>query len=172
MAEPAPDSFTECRPGAEPTDTEAPESAALDPEPSAPEPTGAAEFSPRPAKRAVWVGVAAGVVFLAVASLAVYRWMTPGVTADALLYIDRHPQHILPDIPPGAAEDERDFQDYCRTQQALVKSRMVLYAALRDPKVASLKTLRQQTDAVEWLEDRVRSPHRSREAGRGKGPRG
>jgi succinoglycan biosynthesis transport protein ExoP len=106
---------------------------------------------------AAWVGLAAFVVFLALASLAVYRWMNPRVTVDALLYIERHPWRVVspPDIPPWTAEDDQDFQAYCRTQEALVKSRLVLSAALRDSAVANLRLLREQPDPVAWLEDHL-----------------
>src|SRR5262249_4437826 len=51
---------------------------------------------------------------------------------------------------------EDDFDDYRRTQAALVKSRFVLNAALRDPKVAHLASLRAKSDPLEWMADQVR----------------
>lgn len=50
------------------------------------------------------------------------------------------------------AEPSLDFPTYQKTQVALITSRMVLNAVLRDPKVAQLPTVRDQLDALEWLE--------------------
>jgi capsular exopolysaccharide synthesis family protein len=50
------------------------------------------------------------------------------------------------------------FEDFQRSQVALVKSRFVLTAALRDnPQVAELPVLREEEDPVAWLEKNVRA---------------
>src|SRR5262249_41034885 len=53
---------------------------------------------------------------------------------------------------PLVQEAEPDFETYKRTQVVLVKSRLVLNAALRDPRVADLPILTKQLDPIEWLE--------------------
>ena len=58
----------------------------------------------------------------------------------------------LPKIIFETAETRADFQTYQRTQIALIKSRFILAAVLRDPKVATLPTVRQQEEPLEWLE--------------------
>ncbi|MCI0740948.1 MAG: polysaccharide biosynthesis tyrosine autokinase, partial [Gemmataceae bacterium] len=50
------------------------------------------------------------------------------------------------------AEARADFANYQRSQLALVRSRLVLNAALRDPEVAGLEIVQKQVNPVEWLE--------------------
>jgi uncharacterized protein involved in exopolysaccharide biosynthesis len=59
---------------------------------------------------------------------------------------------------PKADEARVDSDDYQKTQMALLRSRLVLNAALREPSVANLPT-----DPVAWLEREIRieSPDRS-----------
>ena len=62
-----------------------------------------------------------------------------------------------PTISPLApAEGRLDFATYQRTQIALVKSRLVLNAALRDPKVAGLAVLHDQANPTQWLESQLK----------------
>jgi hypothetical protein len=56
--------------------------------------------------------------------------------------------------PAAPAED---FPAYCRTQQALARSRMVLNASLRNPAVAQLAIIRAHSDPVLWLEENLRT---------------
>ena len=44
-----------------------------------------------------------------------------------------------------------------RTQVAIVRSRFVLNAALRDPKVSALKVIREQEDPLEYLSRHIRA---------------
>jgi succinoglycan biosynthesis transport protein ExoP len=48
-----------------------------------------------------------------------------------------------------------DFNSYLKTQAGLLRSHFVLTAALRDPEVASLPMLKQQADAVRFLEEEL-----------------
>src|SRR5262249_10503754 len=50
---------------------------------------------------------------------------------------------------------DSDYETYRQTQAVLVKSRLVLNAALRNPKVANLPLLLQQKDPVAWLKDAI-----------------
>lgn len=49
-----------------------------------------------------------------------------------------------------------DYNRYQSTQRTLVKSRMVLSAALRDPKISNCRMLRQQVDPVDWLGQKLK----------------
>ncbi len=59
---------------------------------------------------------------------------------------------VKPKIVFDTVEPNMEFPTYQRTQVALITSRMVLNAVLRDPKVAQLPTVREQLDPIEWLE--------------------
>jgi polysaccharide biosynthesis transport protein len=48
-----------------------------------------------------------------------------------------------------------DYRRYQSTQQTLVKSRMVLNAALREGKVATYAILREQVDPIAWLQEKL-----------------
>jgi capsular exopolysaccharide synthesis family protein len=70
-------------------------------------------------------------------------------TAQSLLQIASAPQRIL---SSGQANNDRgEFVLYKQTQEVLLKSRFVLQAALRNPKVGQLPSVREQIDPVEWL---------------------
>jgi capsular exopolysaccharide synthesis family protein len=66
-------------------------------------------------------------------------------SAQALLQVDSHG-------PRGSYESEADFLNFQRTQAALLKSPSVLHATLEKPEVAELREVRDQTDAVAWLQ--------------------
>jgi hypothetical protein len=53
------------------------------------------------------------------------------------------------------SEPPPELGNHQRTQAALVKSRLVLNSALRDPKVANLPLIASQVEPVEWLEKEV-----------------
>src|SRR5262249_43361439 len=52
-------------------------------------------------------------------------------------------------------EPTPEFATYQKTQVALIKSRLVLNAALRQPGAAELSVIRQQRDPVAWLESEL-----------------
>jgi capsular exopolysaccharide synthesis family protein len=88
---------------------------------------------------------------LATLSAAGAIWLflpTPKHTAQTLLHVEAHP----PSVVYQRGESKADFQSYQRTQIALVKSRFVLNAALRDPEVASLSLVRDPIDPIGWLQ--------------------
>jgi hypothetical protein len=60
------------------------------------------------------------------------------------------------DEEPPARLDQAEADEYCRTQAAMVKSRLVFTAALRDPKVANLDILAEQADPLAWLEKNIK----------------
>ncbi len=69
-------------------------------------------------------------------------------TARSLIKVATTPPKIVFDTH----ETGTNYHTYQRTQVTLVKSRTVLNSALRNPKVAGLESVREQTDPVEWLE--------------------
>jgi RNA polymerase sigma factor (sigma-70 family) len=76
----------------------------------------------------------------------------PGVYA--LLLVEAREPRLLPD---GRREAAGDDTAYRRTQLALLKSRLVLNAALRRPEAAGLEALKGKADALGWLEKSVRA---------------
>ncbi len=72
----------------------------------------------------------------------------PEATARALLHVDSTPPWVV----FNKAEGQSNFQSYQRTQVALVKSRLVLNAALRSPAVAGFSIIRDSIDPVAWLQ--------------------
>ena len=102
-------------------------------------------------------------------ALALALVAVPGATALAWYGVPRlmplkrvvrttlHVASQQPTISPLApAEGRLDFATYQRTQIALVKSRLVLNAAMRDPKVAGLALLREQANPTQWLETQLK----------------
>jgi succinoglycan biosynthesis transport protein ExoP len=76
----------------------------------------------------------------------------PKPSAAAKLIMDMDPERVLYQHPEAAV----NFLNYQATQIALLKSRLVLNAALRDPKVAALPIVRNSPDPVQWLEREIR----------------
>jgi capsule polysaccharide export protein KpsE/RkpR len=98
-------------------------------------------------------------VLVALSGWLVLGWQhLPGpFTASALVYIAKTPPRVMSTSPNEAASSQEDFDEYRRTQEAMVKSRLVLNAALRQPKIADLSIVRDQADPVEWLEKEVKT---------------
>jgi succinoglycan biosynthesis transport protein ExoP len=83
------------------------------------------------------------------ASLAAWLFVpAPKPTAQALLHVEA----TQPWVAYHRAESKSDFQNYQRTQIALVKSRFVLNSALRQPEVAALQLVREPLDPIAWLQ--------------------
>jgi capsular exopolysaccharide synthesis family protein len=101
-----------------------------------------------------WVlAVCAGVLLSTVAATG--AWLV----ISSAKYVSRTTLMIttyMPKIIFETAEARSDFYTYQRTQMALIKSRLILDAALREPSVASLPTVRGQEDPVEWLEKAIK----------------
>src|ERR1700722_11621442 len=76
----------------------------------------------------------------------------PKYTASTKFLIPIKPQGTLYDHPEGKTE----FEAFAATQVALIKSQMVLTAALRQPQIARLEEVHQAPDPVAWLEKEVR----------------
>ncbi len=77
-------------------------------------------------------------------------------TATAQLHVARHAPTIL-DMPPfRVKESDSEFAIFQQTQVALIKSRILLSAVLRDLKLQGLALLRDQSDALSWLENEIK----------------
>jgi succinoglycan biosynthesis transport protein ExoP len=72
----------------------------------------------------------------------------PKATARAMVHIAAKPEAIL----QGRPQDAGEFANFQKTQITVVKSQLVVKAALRDPQVAAaLDVVRRQAAPVEWL---------------------
>lgn len=75
----------------------------------------------------------------------------PKHSARTLLYVPPirpflfHTQEALPRL-----------EDHQRTQVAMIKSRLVLNSALREPKVAQLSVVTQEVEPIDWLEKEIK----------------
>lgn len=96
-----------------------------------------------------------GFVVAAATAAAIWFFLPPGShTAYIRLYMPIKPEGILARPEGGMG----DFQSFQRTQMTLMRSRLVLNAALNDPKVKQLN-LSAETKSIkpeEWLEKEVR----------------
>jgi len=126
--------------------TPAPETAALPPGLAA-APTARALLL---ALRRRWL-VALVCAVVGALTLAAGTWFllpAPKFMAQSLLHVEAH----QPTVVAHRGDSRADFQNYQRTQVALVKSRLVLNTALRDPEVAALKLIRDPIDPIGWLQ--------------------
>src|SRR5262245_24954457 len=91
-----------------------------------------------------------GLVCATSAGSAVWYTQTEKYIARTMVLINAQAPILVAD-----PRDRSDFGSYQRTQVAYVKSRLVLNAALRDPKVAELKSVREHSQPVLWLEKEI-----------------
>lgn len=94
-----------------------------------------------------------GVVAAATVAAAVWFFLPPGNhTAYIRLYMPAKPETVF------SRPDLGDFHSFQRTQMTVMKSRLVLNAALKDPKVArlDLAPVTKSISPVEWLEKEVK----------------
>jgi hypothetical protein len=104
-------------------------------------------------RRRRWPWVAAAVLLLALVSAAV-TWLAwpKGVTATALFEVRQFETSITSDEYRAS---EKEFEIIKATQIALLKSKFLLTAALRDPGVASLSVFAGLDDPETWLQDHL-----------------
>jgi capsular exopolysaccharide synthesis family protein len=84
-------------------------------------------------------------------AVAAYILPPPRYTAYALLQIASKPPQVAFTILETRAETKDELDKYQKTQLELLKSRFVLNAALRDPQVVGLASVREKSDPLEWL---------------------
>jgi capsular exopolysaccharide synthesis family protein len=124
----------------------------------APQP-GAAPASGKPsllglflAFRRRWALVVTVGAVLAAAAAAAAWFNSPSTHAGrTLLEVSSVTPRFFVDVSTGGG----GFDGYQRAQVAMVRSRLVLTSALRDPKVAELPVVRQQANPLTWLEAQV-----------------
>jgi polysaccharide biosynthesis transport protein len=114
--------------------------------------SGADPFAILHALRRRWpLALVLGVLAAAVAAPLGYYLLPEKHTANTLLYVQaREPSILFPGQEVAYA-----FANYQRAQTAMVKSRMVLNAALRQLQAKDLRLVREKTDALQWLEKDV-----------------
>jgi succinoglycan biosynthesis transport protein ExoP len=105
------------------------------------------------ALRARWLlALTLGVLAAVVAGAAAWRIIPrPGYTASAVIEVKAEKPNLL----PGMGQNRPDLKSFQSTQLRLVKSRLVIHAALARPGVAALPTVCAQSDPVDWLADEL-----------------
>jgi capsular exopolysaccharide synthesis family protein len=93
------------------------------------------------------------VTALSVAGVSAWVAIPVKHTAETLLRVEA----TQPSLLFGSAEGANNFLNYQKAQTALVKSRLVLNAALRQPQVAQLPIFRSKSNPVEWLEKQLQA---------------
>jgi succinoglycan biosynthesis transport protein ExoP len=92
-----------------------------------------------------------GLLVAAAAGSGVFFFMPPPKhTVRALLHVPP-PRGVV--FKQGGSY--ADLPNHQRTQVAMLRSRLVLNSALRDPKVAKLSIVQEQIEPVEWLEKEI-----------------
>jgi capsular exopolysaccharide synthesis family protein len=86
---------------------------------------------------------------------AAWLFLKPNPTVRGLLLVEPNPPKVAFTTADNEVDPRSDFTNYQKTQAALVKSRLVLTSALRQPKVNSLSVVREWPEPVEWLEDEL-----------------
>jgi capsular exopolysaccharide synthesis family protein len=102
------------------------------------------------ALRRRWLlALGAGLFWASIAAVVAFFLVPPTkYTARAMLHVNSVPPRIL----LAVRELNPDYGAYQRTQLAMLKSRLVLNAALKQQGVAKLKVIAQQIDPIGWLE--------------------
>src|SRR5947209_5766730 len=115
-----------------------------------------------------WWGLGLLLLLLGAASLSFRRDVAaepPGVqeshSVSALLRLAREQPRGL--LGPASSASPQDFADFRQTQATLLRSKPVLWAALKDKKVAALPLVRQEADPVAWLRSALRVDFPGRE---------
>jgi capsular exopolysaccharide synthesis family protein len=86
------------------------------------------------------------------AVVAAWFLLPPVPTVFATLQIEATPPKVMFNVADNSNLSRDDFTNYQKTQAALIKSRLVLTAALRNQKVAELSVIREKPDPLEWLD--------------------
>ena len=103
--------------------------------------------------------LALGVALLATGIAAPAAWyLIPlAYKAEARLQVAvQPPKVVFSTVETQGAGGGDEYKRYQSTQQTLVKSSLVLAAALRDRKVANFQMVRNQVDPIEWLQEKLK----------------
>ncbi len=102
--------------------------------------------------------LALGIAIVLVAAAAPATWILIPTTfkAQARLHVAAHAPKILFSTVDNSQDHGGDsYKRYQATQQTLVRSHLVLAAALLDPKVARYKMIEDQVDPIDWLQQKL-----------------
>jgi capsular exopolysaccharide synthesis family protein len=102
-------------------------------------------------RRRWFLALSLGLLLAPAAAFAAWTLRPITFTARTLLHVTSNQPKLLYELP----DSRGDFGNYQRVQIALVKSRWVLNAALRDPKVEKLEIVNSQEDPLAWLEREI-----------------
>jgi polysaccharide biosynthesis transport protein len=123
------------------------------------QPGGAADTSAEAllqAFRRRWLlALSSAIAAAAVVGLGVFYLWPSKYTATTLVHVSSRPNASF--FGGGAWESNEDFTLYVRTQSARLKSKPVLAAALKQPRVADCEEIRSRTDPVGWLEKNLKT---------------
>src|SRR5579862_5801259 len=99
------------------------------------------------------VALTLGLFCAAVVAGGVWVFQKTTYTARTLVHVYTTRPFILKNVP----DNQSDFANHQRNQLALLRSRLVLNSALRNPKVASLPLIRDKVDPIAWLEKEIQA---------------
>ncbi len=78
-----------------------------------------------------------------------------GKSPRALLLFAAHPPRMLFATAEDRVGDRDDYPRYLKTQETLIRSRLVLDAALRQQEVSRLPAIKNRTDPITWLQQNM-----------------
>jgi capsular exopolysaccharide synthesis family protein len=101
--------------------------------------------------------LALGTAVLGAAVAVVGAWvlLRPQATVRTRLLVSATPPKVLFPTADNMPTSREDLENFQKTQAALVRSRLVLSAALREDKVARLDVVKEHSDPIEWLEQEL-----------------
>jgi len=81
---------------------------------------------------------------------------------SALLLVERRPPRVLSsavETGPLPGDQADDYKRFLETQRGLIKSRLVVRAALQDKGVSQLASVKSRTDPIAWLQQHLEVSH-------------
>ncbi|MBX3436935.1 MAG: hypothetical protein KF861_05560, partial [Planctomycetaceae bacterium] len=102
-------------------------------------------------RRRWFVAIFLGLLVSATAAATVWHVIPDTYTAFSVLLVDPDSQFLY--TSNETRQEAIPLEVYIQTGMVLAKFPFVLTAALRDPAVAQLPTIKEQVDPVKWLED-------------------
>ena len=140
-------------PEALPVEVDPPRVLALPSRPADPTSDGKSGLKPLEYLRYRWATVVfLGGLLASVFAFGAYSVIPAKYTTYSIIRVaPQDPRIYYNEDPHGRS----DFNSYLKTQAGLIRSHFVLTAALRDPEVAALPMLKEQPDAVRFLEEEL-----------------